>query len=167
MSIRYAVIDGCPVPRLYYPLFRRIKAISGCTFNSIYRGEDAAKILHRYGHHTQAEIIELHAEGVVGYGPADPVDETSHCLRNDGVVRPDRPRKSKLRRWEVGWDVNDDEIEDCKRAVAELGGHARQPYDSGSEFHHLNIDKLPPRWKLIFHAVFGVWPNGHKHRRKK
>lgn len=167
MSIRYAVIDGCAVPRAYYPVFRKLKAKSGCVYNSIYRGQDAAGILHAHGKHTQPEIIELHAEGVPGYGPANAVDETTHCLRNDGVAYPHQPRKAKLRKWQVGFDVDDDQVEDVKRAARELGWEIRRPYHSGSEFHHLNFVRRPARWKLLFHAVFGAWPNGHKHRKRK
>jgi hypothetical protein len=163
MSLRYAVIDGCPVPRAYYPVFRKLKRESGCTFNSIYRGQDAAKILHRHGHHTQAEIIRLYAEGIPGYGPANPVRESTHCLYNDGVAYPHLPAGRRLSKWQVGFDVNDDQINDVKRAASRLGWHVRQPYHSGAEFHHLNLTRKPARWKLLYHAVFGRWP-GRKHR---
>lgn len=167
MSVRFVELDGCACPRLYYPLFRKIKALSGCTYNSINRSEAAAPILHRNGKHTQAEVIALYEAGTPGYGPANPVDRTSHCCRNDGVVRPDLPAGARLKSWEVGWDVDDDQVDDVISAIESLGGEAHRPYSSGSEYHHGNITKLPPRWKLIFHAVFGIWPNGHKHRRRK
>lgn len=165
MSIRFAVIDGCAIPRAYYPVFRKLKHESGCTFNSVDRSDAAAKVLHRHGKHTQREVIRLHAEGVPGYGPANPVDESTHCRRNDGVAYPHRPRKARLRAWQVGFDVNDDQVDDVKRAAHELGWHVRQPYHSGSERHHLNFTRRPARWKLLFHAVFRRWPN-RKHRRK-
>lgn len=166
MSIRFAEIDGCAVPRLWYPVFRRLKAESGCTYNSIDRSDAAAKILHRFGKHTQREVIRLYEEGVPGYGPADPVDESSHCRRNDGIVDPRKPRKAKLPAWKVGFDVNDDQIERVKKAARRLGWEVFQPYKTGSEFHHLNFVRKPARWKLLFHAVFGRWPDGRKHRRK-
>lgn len=162
MSIRYAVIDGCPVPRAYYPVFRKLKAESGCTYNSIYRGGDVAKILHRHGKHTQAELyaMYLRGEGL----PANPPTRGTHILKGDGVVGS---LYEKLPPWRVGFDVNDDQIAAVKAAALRLGWEVYQPYPSGSEFHHLNFVRRPARWKLLFHAVFGVWPNGHKHRRRK
>jgi hypothetical protein len=167
LSIRFAVIDGCAVPRAYYPVFRKLKAVSGCTYNSIDREDAAARILHKHGKHTQAEVIRLYEEGVAGYGPADPVNQTSHCRYNDGVVRPDLPVGARLPAWQVGFDVNDDQVEDVIRAAHGLGWDVFRPYHSGSEFHHLNFRHKPARWKLLFHAIFGVWPNSHKPRRRK
>lgn len=167
MSPRFAVIDGCAVPRAYYPVFRKLKAESGCTYNSIDRSEAAAHILHRFGKHTQAEVIALYEAGTPGYGPANPVDETTHCRRNDGVAYPSLPRKAKLKAWGVGFDVDDDEVAAVIEAADKLGWEVFQPYTSGSEFHHLNFRKKPARWKLLFHTVFHSWPNGHKHRRAK
>jgi|GEM_PF-3420570 len=167
MSIRFAEIDGCAVPRLYYPVFRKLKKVSGCTYNSIDRSDAAAPILHRNGKSTQREVIRKHAEGVPGFGPANPVETSSHCRRNDGVVDPSRPVGARLPAWMVGFDVNDDQVDDVIAAGHELGWEIFQPYNTGSEFHHLNFARKPVRWKLLFHAVFGIWPNGHKHRRRK
>jgi len=166
MSIRFAQIDGCAVPRAYFPVFRKLKAKSGCTYNSIDREDAAAGILHKYGKHTQAEVIKLHEEGVPGFGPANPVNETSHCRFNDGVVRPDLPAGARLPAWQVGFDVDDDQVDDVIRAAHELGWDVFQPYSSGSEKHHLNFRRKPGRWKLLYHAVFGTWPGRKRGHRK-
>lgn len=141
--LRYKVIDGCPVPRRYAWAFKAIKRESGCTFNSIYRGDDAAGILHANGHHTQSEVIRLYEQGVPGYGPADPVKLSSHCLYNDGVVAPHRAIGAKLPGWQVGWDVNDAEVPAVERALHKLRLHGRRPYKTGSEYHHFNLTRRP------------------------
>lgn len=142
---RFAVIDGCPVPRRYAWAFRAIKRRSGCTFNSIYRGSDARGILHAHGHHTQAEVIWLWHRGVPGYGPANPVNRSSHCLYNDGVVDPHRAPGARLPAWQVGFDVNDADIPRVEAAVRALGLRGRRPYTSGSEYHHFNLTRRPRR----------------------
>lgn len=167
MSIRFAQIDGCAVPRAYFPVFRKLKAKSGCTYNSIDREDAAAGILHKHGKHTQAEVIKLHEEGVPGFGPANPVNLTSHCRYNDGVVRPDLAVGARLPAWQVGFDVDDDQVEDVIVAAHELGWDVFQPYHSGSEFHHLNFRRKPGRWKLLYHAVFGTWPGRRKAKKGK
>lgn len=166
MSLRFAEIDGCAVPRAYYPVFRKLKAVSGCTYNSIDRSDAAAPILHRNGKSTQREVIRKHAEGVPGFGPANPVNTSSHCRRNDGVVEPRKAVAARLPAWQVGFDVNDDEVDDVIRAADELGWEVFQPYPGTAEFHHLNFRRKPARWKLLFHAVFGTWPGKKKPRGK-
>ena len=139
---RFAEIDGCAVPRAYYPVFRKLKAVSGCTYNSIDRSDEAAPILHRNGKSTQSEVIRKHAEGVPGFGPANPVDESTHCRRNDGVAYPNLPRKAKLKPWQVGFDVDDDQVDDVIRAADELG------------------------WEVFQPAVLGRWPGKRKTKGK-
>jgi hypothetical protein len=142
---RYAVIDGCPVPRRHAHAFRAIRRESGVPFNSIYRGDDAAGILHEHGHHTQAEVIQLYEQGIPGYGPADPVRESSHCLYNDGVVAPHRARGSKLPGWQVGFDVNDADVPRVEAALRKLGYKFERVYHTGSEYHHFNLRRPPAR----------------------
>lgn len=143
--LRYAVIDDCPVPRRHAWAFHEIRRASGVPFNSIYRGEDAKGILHEHGLHTQAEVIQLHARGVPGYGPADPVRRSSHCLYNDGVVAPHRPVGAKLDGWEVGFDVNDADVPRVEAALRELGFEFKRVYHTGSEYHHFNLTRKPKR----------------------
>lgn len=146
---RYKVIDGCPAPRKYAWAWHKLKievvGAHGTLYNSIYRGSDAAGILHAHGHHTQAEVIQLHAEGVPGFGPADPVDLSSHCLYNDGLVAPHRPVGSKIPGWECGFDVNDALVPKVEMAIRKLGFHGRRVYLVGSEYHHFNFTRPPQR----------------------
>jgi len=87
------------------PVVAHISRMSGVAINSHARDQEAAPLLHELGQHAQAEIIQLHAEGVPGYGPANPVDRTSHCRRNDGVAYPDLPVGAELQVWERGIDT--------------------------------------------------------------
>jgi hypothetical protein len=154
--LRLSVLDGCAVPRPLYPVLRKLKHESGCTFNSVYRGDDAAGILHRHGKHTQRELYET-----LPAGTANPPGRSTHELRSDGVPYPG-PIGRKLRWWQCGLDVNDWEISHVIDTAKKLGWELFQPYPSGTEYHHLNFRRRPARWRLIFHAVFG--PKRRKHR---
>lgn len=146
MSVRYAVLDGCPCPRPMYPLPRKLKKETDCTFNSIYRGDDVAAILHRYGKHTQRELFETLPPGV-----ANPPDRGSHILLGDGNVGALHER---LPWWRCGIDVNDWDVPKLIAAAKRHGWDLYQPYPSGSEFHHLNFRKKPSRWRAFFRNVF-------------
>jgi hypothetical protein len=106
------------------------------------------RLLHKLGLHTQAEIIQLHAEGVPGYGPADPVDESSHCGYSDGVSYPEIPPKQSLPHpsFQLGRDVTlwDELIAVAKR----LGYDLVQPYPTGDEAHHVN-ERSDPKRRLV------------------
>lgn len=147
MSLKYAVIDGCPVPRPMYPLLKKLKKETGCVYNSIYRGDDVAGILHRFGKHTQRELFEELPPGV-----ANPPDRGTHILRGDGVVGT---LFAKLPWWRCGIDVNDEYVEPLIEAARRHGWKLYRPYSSGSEFHHLNFAKKPRRWRAFFRNVFG------------
>lgn len=106
------------------------------------------RLLHRLGLHTQREIIELHARGVPGFGPADPVELSSHCGYSDGESYPEIPAGGILPHpeFELGRDVTD---WDQLLEVSERRGYdMRQPYDSGDEEHHLN-EMSDPKPRLI------------------
>jgi hypothetical protein len=80
--MKFQVIDHCPVPDELAELVEVLKhdrphaAIQSC-----YRGEDAKELLHKNKKHTQAEVFDLHAKGVPGFGPANPPDRGSHLIR--------------------------------------------------------------------------------------
>lgn len=105
------------------------------------------RLLHKLGLHTQEEIIRLHAEGVPGFGPANPVQLSSHCGFSDGVSFPVIPPGGHLpHTYMLGRDVT---LWDQLLAVArELGYHLVQPYATGSEEHHLN-ERRDPKRRLI------------------
>jgi lysozyme len=145
--MRYEVIDGCPCPKPLYPLLRKLKAETGCTYNSIYRGDDVAGILHKYGKHTQAELFAELPPGM-----ANPPDRGTHILLGDGVVGR---LHEKLPWWKCGIDVNDSQVEEVIAAAHRHGWTLYRPYASGSEYHHLNFAHKPKRWREFFKAVFG------------
>jgi hypothetical protein len=157
MATRYAVIDGCPCPRPMYPLLKKLKAETGCTYNSIYRGNDVAGLLHKVGKHTQAELYEmfLRGEGL----PANPPTQGTHILLGDGVVGR---VGEKLPWWECGIDVNDDEVDGLIAAARRHGWRLYRPYPTGSEAHHVNFAAKPSRWKAFFRNVFGGRTRGKR-----
>lgn len=150
MGLRYAVIDGCPCPRPMYPLLRKLEKETGCSFNSIYRGDDVAALLHRNGKSTQRELYEkfLRGEGA----PANPPTLGTHILIGDGTVGRVGER---LRWWRCGIDVNDSDVSELIAAAKRHGWELYQPYSSPSEFHHLNFRRRPSRWRAFFRHVFG------------
>lgn len=144
----FRVIDGCPVPALVAPYFAVAlqDALPGArrvSPESIYRGDDARAILHAHDKHTQSEVIRLHKEGVPGFGPANPVNVSTHCLFNDGIAYPRLRRGAALEDWQVGLDVPDEFVRAVIAAAARHGWHLHQPYSSGSERHHLNFVTRP------------------------
>lgn len=147
MSVRYAVIDGCPCPKPLYPILRKLKAETGCTYNSIYRGDDVAHILHANGKHTQAELFAELPPGV-----ANPPDRGTHILRGDGVVGA---LFSKLPWWQCGIDINDSQVDEVIAAARRHGWKLYRPYPSGSEYHHVCLARKPRRWRAFFRNVFG------------
>jgi GH25 family lysozyme M1 (1,4-beta-N-acetylmuramidase) len=67
-------------------LVERISRAAGAPINSNARDQAAAGLLHSIGLHAQAEVIILHARGVPGFGPANPVNRSTHCRFNDGAA---------------------------------------------------------------------------------
>jgi hypothetical protein len=105
------------------------------------------RLLHRLGLHTQKEIIELHAQGVPGYGPADPVEESSHCGYSDGVSYPEIPPGGHLPHlWMLGLDAT--RWERLFRVAPKLGYDLVQPYPGSDEAHHGNL-RADPKHRLV------------------
>lgn len=154
--MRYNVIDECPAPRPLYPILRKLQKETGCTYNSIYRGDDVAHILHRFGKHTQRE---LYAE--LGPGVANPPDRGSHILIGDGTVGR---LFAKLRFWQCGIDLNDADVPGFIAAAKRHGWDVYQPYPTGTEYHHVNFRRKPRLWKAFFHNVFGKVKHRRGHR---
>lgn len=160
-KLRLKELDGCAVPKPLYPILRKLKAdVPDLVYNSVYRGDDAAAILHRNGKHTQRELYDGFVRGLPGFLPANPPDRGTHILIGDGTVGR---LFQKLKFWQCGIDVNDDLIEKVIEAARKHGWELYQPYPSGSEFHHLNFRKRPSRWKAFF---YHYWPKRKKHRAK-
>lgn len=159
MSIKLKVLDGCAVPKPLFPILRKLKSdVPGLTYNSVYRGDDAAAILHRHGKSTQRELFDGFVRGLPGFAPANPPDRGTHILIGDGTVGR---LFEKLKFWQCGIDVNDSLVHAVIAAAAKHGWELYQPYPTGSEFHHLNFRKRPRRWKAFF---FHFWPKKRKKR---
>jgi hypothetical protein len=103
----------------------------------------------------QDELIRLHEIDPDHFFPANPKDETSHCLRSDGNPAyrfrgRQIPAKGKLPRFMLGIDAVDvgphARVNDCSHLVAvinDCGFSATQPYHVGSELHHFILTKDP------------------------
>jgi hypothetical protein len=119
------------------PYFALLAKEARATVNSIYRGSDAAAILHRHGKHTQAELYRT-----LPPGTANPPGRSTHELRSDGAAYAG-PIGRKLEWWQQGIDVNDGDVERMMREARKHGWDLFQPYHSGVEFHHLNFRHRP------------------------
>jgi hypothetical protein len=108
--VTFVVLEGAEGTRFvgdtdFGPIVEQLSRTSGIGITSHARDQAAADLLHSLGQHTQAEVIELHSREVPGFGPADPVETSSHCGFNDGVVRPDLPLGARLPAWQRGIDT--------------------------------------------------------------
>ena len=134
---RFLVLQGCPCNPTLAAYLALLHADTCCTFNSIYRGTDARAILHKHGKHDQAELY-----ATLPPGTANPPGRSTHELRSDGRPYPG-PIGRKLRWWQQGFDVNDDDVPKVIKAANLRGWDVWQPYPGGVEFHHLNFRRKP------------------------
>ncbi|MGH2878960.1 MAG: hypothetical protein ACRDK4_05050 [Solirubrobacteraceae bacterium] len=132
----FRVIQGCPCNPLIAPYFALLANEAKATVNSIYRGQDAAQILHAHGKHTQAEIHQMYP------AISNPPGRSTHELRSDGVAYGG-PVGRPLEWWQQGIDVNDGDVEQMIHWARFHGWDLRQPYSRGVEFHHLNFHARP------------------------
>lgn len=132
---RYLLIDGCPCPYDVAPYVYLVLRRAGQTAASIYRGDDAAPLLHAHGHHTQREIYNDPAYA----GKANPPGFSQHELFSDGIGNPRVPRGQKLDSWQIGVDSGGDDQASKDRitaAAAHYKWKVKHPYDRGVEGHH-------------------------------
>jgi hypothetical protein len=139
MALTLEVIDGCACPRQLVPFLEMLKRDTGVVYNSLYRGEDAAAILHKHGKHTQAELFKsMHGVGV------NPPDRGSHVLRGDGT---EGKLHAPLDPMRCGIDVDDGQVLRMIGAAPRRGIRMKQTYpNSRAEFHHANAvswDRYP------------------------
>lgn len=124
------------------PIVAAISVKSGVGINSHARDQSAAAMLHSIGLHTQAEVIVLHARGVPGFGPANPVSRTTHCRYNDGVAYRMWPPGFRIPWWARGIDTRNS-ARFCEVA-REMGWTVTLTYPgSPGEGQHVNLRKLP------------------------
>jgi hypothetical protein len=140
---KYLLVGGCPAP---YDVAAQIDLVTkraGGGVSSIYRGQDpAAKpLLHRYGHHTQKELVDAPQWQRAKWGVTgtpNPYNKSQHELR-DANGRP-------IPTWQQG--VDSGENTDANRralraAAAHYGWEIRFPYDTGVEYHHWQFARPP------------------------
>lgn len=139
---RFVIIDGCPCPYEIAPYVYLVLRRAGQTAASIYRGDDAAALLHRYGKHTQREIYNDPAYA----GKANPPGFSQHELRSDGIGNPRIHPGDPIPAWSVGVDSGADTQADrdaITRAAAHYGWHVKHPYNRGVELHHWSFAEQP------------------------
>lgn len=139
--MRFVVIDRCPVPRRVAPVVRILKAESGATLNSCYRGDKATSLLKRLGKSTQSFLYRMWVRHVQGFNPANPPGFSTHELHSDGVAYRGPRGRPLAADWKVGMDWSDTPA--VIRVAERHGWHMFRPYPSGSEFHHLNFKRKP------------------------
>lgn len=138
--MKFRIIDGCPCPASIAPYVYMVLREAGQTASSIYRGDDAAALLHRYGKHTQREIHQLLP------AISNPAGFSQHELRSDGAGNPGVPRGGRLEEWQVGVDSGGDDSRSQQRienAARKLGWVVRHPYNRGVEGHHWCFSRQP------------------------
>lgn len=140
--MKLVLIDNCPCPESIAPYVYLVLRDAGHTATSIYRGDDAARLLHAHGKSTQAEIYRNPAYA----GKANPPGFSSHELRSDGNRVYRVPRGEAIPEWMVGVDSGNDTKQDAARiekAAHARGWHVVHPYLRGVELHHWSFVQRP------------------------
>jgi putative peptidoglycan binding protein len=136
--MKYKLIDCCPVPEGLYDELVVLKKDTGCVYQSIYRGTDAADLLAQCGKHDQAWLYANLPAGV-----ANPPGFSTHELKSDGVAYS-IPRGSSIEYWMVGLDIDDSHVQSFIDAARKRGWVATITYPGSSvEYHHVNFRKEP------------------------
>lgn len=121
-----------------------ISTESGAYITRHVADEAAADLLHSVGQHTQAEVIKLSLAHTPGFGPANPVNESTHCRYNDGIAYSFWPKFARIPKWARGIDV-EIALRDAFCAVARKHGYTVTVTYPGSvgEAQHVNFRKEP------------------------
>jgi hypothetical protein len=137
--MKFRIVDGCPCPASVAPQVYMVLRRAGMTASSIYRGSDAATLLHRHGKRTQAEI---HRDMPT---ISNPEGESQHDLHSDGNANAGPPGR-RLHQWEIGIDsgLNDGASKARVEAAAQhFGWVVKHPYSRGVEGHHWCFAREP------------------------
>lgn len=143
MSHEFRVYQHVPIPKNLAPYVRMVCDRASATLNSCYRGQDAEALLNKYGHSSQAQLYYGWEHRLPGYNPANPPGRSTHEQKSDGVAYPNVPAYHGLAWWQIGFDVNDSDVERCIAAAKVYHWQLFRPYPSGSEYHHLNFRVEP------------------------
>lgn len=127
-----------------------VSLVSGIRTDAVIRAHNAQ---HGTDLHSQPWLIEKHREDPARYAAANSVDTTSHCGRADGNPAYRRasgiilPARAALPKFMWGLDGDDvGKVEDNTHLVHvghSLGVDWIDPYDSGSEHHHVICGRNP------------------------
>lgn len=148
----YVYVYDCPCPLGIAPYVYLVLKRAGQPAQSIYRGSDAARMLHRKGKHTQAEIHRMYPT------ISNPEGYSQHDLHSDGVANPRVRRGHRLHPWQIGVDsgTNDQASKDrIVEAARYYGLHVKHPYSRGVEGHHWCFAEEPHpnrrlrKWKVV------------------
>lgn len=149
--MRFVVVDTCPAPSTPAPYIEIVLRDAGLTASSIYRGDDkgAAKILKRYGHHSQRQLsgaspAQRRAWGVTGTPNRPGFSE--HELKSDGVGKPHHPAGDDLPDWMQGVDAGANTEHDrdaITKAARKHGWKVVHHYPAGVEYHHWCFAERP------------------------
>jgi len=151
MTEGYESVGGCAVPQALAAQLRVLQAESGCRYVSIYRGDDAADLLHQLGKHTQRDIFNATPEqrrawGVLGN--PNPPGQSTHELFSDAVAYAGVSKGHALQSWQCGIDVNDPDVDEWMVWARRHGWAVFRPYASGVEHHHVNFGS-PPEQTIV------------------
>lgn len=155
------------------PMFRAQAAVLLVAFEQgaphlIFSGDRRDSVIKRFNAnhgthlHGQDFLIHMHEVDPTHWFPANPKDETSHCLRSDGNKAyrwngKQIPKKGALPKTMLGIDAVDvgphARANDCSHLVHTIndcGFSAKQPYHVGTELHHFILTKDPvPRLREL------------------
>lgn len=146
--MQFAVIDSCPVPVQAAPMVARVKAASGETLNSCFRGEEAKALLKRLGKMDQPTLYWGYVNRLPGFNPANPPKNSPHECYSDGVSPPGYSRGTRIPDIMCGQDWSNG-----PRVISfyqSQGIPAYRPYMAGNEVQHVGMGKIPKT---------GVWLN--------
>jgi hypothetical protein len=93
--MQFRVIDGCPCPASIAPYVYIVLRDAGQTASSIYRGADAAALLHAHGKSTQAEIhLQLPRSATPPGSPSTSFAATARATRTSRAAARCRSGRS-------------------------------------------------------------------------
>lgn len=88
--------------------------------------------------HAQQYLIDMHRLHPAEYAPANPVDETSHCLYSDGNLVYRVPKHGRLPWYMRGIDLfNSGQAAHFCVVAGSVGLKFARPYHSEAEGHHV------------------------------
>lgn len=140
--MRYALIDGKPVPAQMAPAMRAVKARTGATLVSCLRDQAAVGWARRRGARLQSqpELWNGWVRRLPGVNPANPPGFSTHELRNDGPAYPNLPRGARLPWWAAGQDWEPAKVPAVIAAYRALGWLVTRTYPSSlREAQHVNV----------------------------